>query len=134
MRLMFAAARWLMVLGLMISIGLHTVVIQSAAWAGMLVSYSMKSGSVVRAMSETFDGEHPCELCKLAQQQAENEPADDKQTPKVDGKIKVDLIAEEMPAIVISAPPPNVFTAVAEARLCVLQHTPDTPPPRRLMA
>jgi hypothetical protein len=130
---MFAAARWLMVLGLMVSIGLHTVVIQSAAWAGMLVSYSMKSGSIVQAVSDTFDGEHPCELCKLAQQ-AENEPADDKQAPKADGKIKMHLIAEEMPVIVISAPPPLFFTNAAEARLCVLQHTPATPPPRRLMA
>jgi len=123
-----------MVLGLMVSIGLHTVVIQSAAWAGMLVSYSLKSGSVVQAVSETFDGEHPCELCKLAQQQADKEPADDKQAPKVDGKLKVHLIAEVIPAVVISAPPPLVFTAAAEVRLCVLQHTPDTPPPRGLTA
>ena len=133
MRAMYAAARWLMVLGLMVSIGLHTVVIQSAAWAGMLVSYSMEKGSVVEAVSDTFDGEHPCALCKLAQQ-TENAPADDKQAPKVGGKLKLHLIAEVMPAIVISGPPPLHFSAVAEARLCVLNHTPDTPPPRRLMA
>lgn len=133
MRAMFAAARWMMVLGLMVSIGLHTVVIQSAAWAGMLVSYSMQKGSVVQAVSDTFDGEHPCELCKLAQQ-AENAAADDKQAPKVEGKVKVHLIAEVMPVIVISAPPPLVFSAAAEAQPCVLQHTPDTPPPRRLLA
>ena len=131
---MFTAARWMMVLGLMVSIGLHTVVIQTAAWAGMLVSYSLKSGSVVQAVSETFDGEHPCELCKLAQQQADPEPAEDKQAPKVDGKLKVHLIAEVIPAVVISAPPPLVFTTAAEVRLCVLQHTPDTPPPRGLTA
>jgi hypothetical protein len=131
---MFAAARWLMVLGLMVSIGLHTVVIQSAAWAGMLVSYSMQSGSVAQAVSETFDGEHPCALCKLAQQEAEKESTSGQQAPKADGKIKLHLIAQVVTAIVISAPPPIAFTTAAEARLCVLHHTPDTPPPRRLTA
>lgn len=130
MRAMFAAARWLMVLGLMVSIGLHTVVIQSAAWAGMLVSYSMEKGSVVQAVSDTFDGEHPCELCKLAHQ-AETAAADDKQTSKVDGKVKVHLIADTVAAIIISGPPPPVFSAATDARPCVLNHTPDTPPPRR---
>lgn len=133
MRAMFAAARWLMVLGLMVSIGLHTVVIQSAAWAGMLVSYSMEKGSVAQAVSDTFDGEHPCELCKLAHQ-AETAAADDKQTPKVDGKVKVHLIADVAAAIIISGPPPPVFATAADVRLCVLNHTPDTPPPRRRLA
>ncbi|MDP1591959.1 MAG: hypothetical protein Q8M07_29635 [Prosthecobacter sp.] len=128
---MFAAARWIMVLGLMVSIGLHTVVIQSAAWAGMLVSYSLEKGSVAQGVSETFDGAHPCPLCKLAKT-TESAPADDKQAPE--GKLKLHLIADAVPAIVISAPPPPVYPVRAEARLHVLNHTPDTPPPRRSLA
>lgn len=130
---MLAAARWMMVLGLMVSIGLHTVVIQSAAWAGMLVSYSMEKGSVVQAVSETFDGEHPCALCKLAKK-TESTPADDKQAPKMEHDLKLHLIAEASTAIVFSAPPPPDFPVRAEARPHVLSHTPDTPPPRRHLA
>ena len=129
---MLAAARLMMVLGLMVSIGLHTVVIQSAAWAGMLVSYSVEKGSVVQAVSETFDGEHPCPLCQLAKK-TESAPADNQQAPKADSKIKLHLIADAVPAIVISAPPAQVFPVRAEVRAFVLSESPDTPPPRRAL-
>lgn len=130
---MFAAARWIMVLGLMVSIGLHTVVIQSTAWASMLITYSIQKGSVAQAVAETFDGEHPCPLCQLAKK-AGSMPADDKQAPKADGKIKLHLIADAVSAIVISAPPPQVFPVRAEVRSFVLSQSPDTPPPRRSLA
>ncbi len=130
---MFAAARWLIVLSLMVSIGLHTVVIQSTAWAGMLITYSIQKGSVAQAVAETFDGEHPCPLCQLAKK-TENAPADNKQAPKADGKIKVHLIADALSAIVISAPPPQVFPVRTEVRAFVLSQSPDTPPPRRSLA
>ncbi len=130
---MFAAARWLMVFALMVSIGLHTVVIQSTAWASMLITYSMQNGSVSQAVAETFDGEHPCALCQLAKK-TESNPADQKQAPQTDGKIKVHLIADAVPAIVISAPPSRVFPVRTEVRAAVLSHSPDTPPPRRTLA
>ena len=130
---MFAAARWMMVLGLMVSIGLHTVVIQSAAWAGMLVSYSLEKGSVAQGVSETFDGSHPCPLCKLAKT-TEGTPADEKQAPKADGKLKLHLIADTVAAIIISGPPPSVYPVRVEAKLQVLNRLPDTPPPRRSLA
>ncbi|MDX2227402.1 MAG: hypothetical protein SFY92_09975 [Verrucomicrobiae bacterium] len=37
--------------------------LQMVAWAGMLIDYSQKSGIVV-AVAETFDGQHPCQMCK----------------------------------------------------------------------
>lgn len=122
-----------MVLGLMVSIGLHTVVIQSAAWAGMLVSYSLEKGSVAQGVTETFDGAHPCPLCKLAKT-TESTPVDEKQAPKAAGKLKLHLIADAVPAIVINGPPTAVYPVRAEAKLHVLSHTPDTPPPRRSLA
>lgn len=130
---MLAAARWLMVLGLMVSIGMHTVVIQSAAWAGMLVSYSLQNGSVTQAVADTFDGAHPCPLCHLAKK-TENTSSDDKQAPKAEGKVKLHLIAEATPPFVIDVLPPPVYFPAAEARPCVIRQTPDTPPPRVLRA
>jgi len=43
--------------------GGHWFILQSVAWAKMVMDYSRQT-SVQQALSETFDGEHPCDLCK----------------------------------------------------------------------
>ena len=53
-----------MILLLVFLIGGHWAILQSAAWAGMLVSYSEKS-TLSEALTKTFDGKNPCRLCKL---------------------------------------------------------------------
>jgi len=130
---MFAAARWLVVFALMVSIGLHTVVIQTTAWVSMLVQYTAQTGSIVQAVSDTFDGEHGCPLCKLAKQ-AQQSKGNDKQAPEATAKVKIHLIAEVVPAIIICALSPTVYSVHTEARCFVLPHSPATPPPRLLVA
>lgn len=44
--------------------GGHWAVLQTVAWGQMLTEYTRQSGSVLTAVEETFDGEHPCALCK----------------------------------------------------------------------
>ncbi len=39
------------------------IVLQSVAWAGMIVSYSEKAPLKI-GLTKTFDGKHPCCLCK----------------------------------------------------------------------
>jgi hypothetical protein len=39
------------------------MLLQSAAWAGMIVS-NLRHDSLKTAVSQTFDGQHPCPLCK----------------------------------------------------------------------
>jgi hypothetical protein len=56
--------RWLTVISLVILIGGHWAIVQTAAWAGMLVSYSQES-TLSDAFAKTFDGQNPCNLCKL---------------------------------------------------------------------
>jgi hypothetical protein len=48
---------------LLLTTGSHWVVLQSIAWMGMIVTYSEKAPLAV-ALKETFDGKHPCPLCK----------------------------------------------------------------------
>jgi hypothetical protein len=59
------------------------MLVQEVAWIGMLVSYTQDRG-LKRGVIETFDGEHPCELCKKAdqirQQEQPQEPTE-KQLP-----------------------------------------------------
>ena len=44
--------------------GGHWAVLQTVAWGQMLGDYARASGSVVTAVEQTFDGEHPCDLCR----------------------------------------------------------------------
>jgi hypothetical protein len=42
------------------------MLVQEVAWVNMLVTYTQESG-LKRGVIETFDGEHPCEMCKTAE-------------------------------------------------------------------
>jgi hypothetical protein len=59
------------------------MLVQEVAWVKMLVSYTQERG-LKRGVIETFDGNHPCKLCKKAaeirQQQHSQEPTE-KQVP-----------------------------------------------------
>lgn len=59
--------RWLVVIALVLSTGGHWALLQVCAWTGMVVSYS-QSATISEAISMTFDGEHPCKLCKVVKQ------------------------------------------------------------------
>jgi hypothetical protein len=48
------------------------MLVQEVAWAKMLVSYTQERG-LKRGVIETFDGNHPCELCAKASQLREEE-------------------------------------------------------------
>jgi hypothetical protein len=43
--------------------GAHWVALQTTAWTGMLISRTI-STSVSEAVESTFDGQHPCRVCK----------------------------------------------------------------------
>lgn len=59
------------------------MLVQEVAWVKMLVSYTQERG-LKRGVMETFDGNHPCGLCKkaaeLRQQEQPQDPAE-KQLP-----------------------------------------------------
>ncbi len=58
---------------LVLTLGLHWAALQSLAWASMIVRYSQQQTLAV-AISKTFDGEHPCGLCKIIQTARAGEP------------------------------------------------------------
>jgi hypothetical protein len=60
------------VLALAGSIGLHWAFLQSVAWVGMVLSYS-ENASLTEALVKTFDGRHPCPLCKQIAQSKQTE-------------------------------------------------------------
>jgi hypothetical protein len=74
---------------LVLSLGLHWALLQTVAWTGMVLAYSSGS-SLTEAVVKTFDGKHPCPLCKIIKQgRAEEQKR--QQAPQVDPTFKLDL-------------------------------------------
>jgi hypothetical protein len=53
----------LVVLALVMSLGAHWALLQTVAWTTMLTD-NLHSDSFCAAVTKTFDGNHPCPLCK----------------------------------------------------------------------
>ncbi len=130
---MKAVSRILLVAALMISIGLHWAVLQSAAWVGMAVTYTVKTGSVVQGLSKTFDGRHPCRLCHAVDEGTSSEKPKDSAPAKTVKVLKIDLAMTSVPAFIFQASPKlewPVFSQAASQRPL----SPEPPPPRRGVA
>jgi len=72
---------------LCLAIGLHWIAFQSLAWTTMLIEYSKKQPLSI-AISQTFDGNHPCSLCHAVSSGSHSEKKPDVQRPT----LKIDLI------------------------------------------
>ena len=54
----------MLVLALSLSLGAHWPILQSVAWTSMIVRFAW-SGTFSEALVKTFDGQHPCALCRM---------------------------------------------------------------------
>ncbi len=66
------ASQYLLIATLLVSMGGHWALLQTIAWGNMLVDFSSES-SFSEAMDKTFDGEHPCPLCKVVKKSKSEE-------------------------------------------------------------
>ncbi|HEY3855058.1 MAG TPA: hypothetical protein VGO67_11735 [Verrucomicrobiae bacterium] len=117
-------AKYILLLVLTCSIGLHWTLLQSVAWTGMIIDYTYTS-SLTEALAKTFDGKHPCPLCKqiAAGKQTEKK----KEFPLHLQKFE---FASEHSEVVFTPPQffclqPAVIFSISE-----LTHQPPAPPPR----
>lgn len=62
---------------LVLSLGLHWAALQTVAWTGMIVAYTQEAG-VRQGLAMTFDGAHPCPLCKAIEKGRTEEQQDQK--------------------------------------------------------
>jgi hypothetical protein len=111
---------------LIVSIGGHWVFLQSVAWVSMVIDYS-KDAPISVAVSKTFDGKHPCKLCKIVRHGQETEKKQD--AIKVKTKPDVWLVAGAISlpnADLIREPFPSV-TLLSRSR----GESPPVPPPRQ---
>ena len=117
-------SKWLVVLMLTLSLGFHWAFLQSIAWVGMVVTYS-QDGTLGEALSKTFDGKHPCKLCKAVQEGQKSE--------KKETALKLDIKKEFWSEAEITLPcPPTDFSLLPSFSHSALSRTetPPVPPPR----
>ncbi len=83
--------KWVAAVLLVLSLGLHWAVLQTVAWTGMIVAYSAQVG-VREGISRTFDGQHPCPLCKAIEKGRAEEREQSPKALKSGGKLDPALV------------------------------------------
>jgi hypothetical protein len=117
-------AKLILVLALASSIGLHWAFFQSLAWTSMLAD-NLRHDSLAQAVSRTFDGRHPCSLCKAIADAKKSEKKSE--FPLCFKTLEFPPAAEDFVLTV-----PARFSVPARAGVFAesLFETPPTPPPR----
>lgn len=120
--------RWVhaaLALALMCALNAHLPLMQIGAWAGMLVTYS-QGRTLAEAAAMTFDGEHPCPLCKAIKKQQE---AERKTLAPAFVSAKL-LIIHEHPACWVAPQAPVARIAAPNDSADASVTAPEVPPPR----
>lgn len=95
---------------LTLCLGLHWLVLQSVGWLGMFAAFA-QTDSLRDALSRTFDGQHPCAVCKFVSQGRRAEQSE----PRHTAPTKVDFAL------------PFATVALLHPRSEVPSHDPPTP-------
>lgn len=121
-------SRFAIVIALACTIGLHWALCQAVAWASMVATYSQEA-SLTEAIAKTFDGKHPCPLCKHISKSKRAEKTTDS---------TLDLKKLEFPyaTVVFFFNGPSIFWEMGDASGAspALTHAPPVPPPRASLA
>lgn len=125
--------RVILVLGAILHLtGGHWGILQGIAWAKMLVEYSQADG-LLEGARKTFDGQHPCCMCKSIATAKERESGKDR--PALPGIEKFSLKELRLPELISLRKPrcaafaPAGFMPPAPAGV-ILGESPPLPPPR----
>ena len=104
--------------------GMHWTLLQSFGWVQMFVTFA-QTEPVKQALIKTFDGNHPCQVCKLVQTGKETEKK--QETKKLQTKVEYWLGVKQTFLF-----PPGFFSNIALSSVTALARgePPLTPPPR----
>ncbi len=108
--------------------GGHWAVLQTIAWTKMLAD-NLQTATLEAALTKTFDGKHPCKLCKSID-------AGKRAEKKADLPLEIKKLefVSQCPVFVFSAPQDfrlvPVFASISDG----LTHRPSVPPPRSFTA
>lgn len=114
-----------MIVAALSATGTHWLALQSFAWTAMLAE-NLHNGSLEQAVRCTFDGKHPCCLCR--------EIARDKQSEKKsDAQIELKKLDYSLGDFEIACCPPSAFYELRAVNdsAASLTRAPLVPPPRQ---
>jgi len=116
--------KFLVVAALVLTTGAHWAALQTVAWTTMLAS-NLRSHSMSEAVSQTFDGEHLCPLCRAIAAAKKSE----KKSEAVSSTIKLEFPPTAQRFFLN---PPAQFEVLPAADLFadLLSQKPPVPPPR----
>jgi hypothetical protein len=126
--------RLFLVLLAALSVGLHWGAVQLVGWASMTLEYS-RTVPLSDALEMTFDGKHPCKLCKLVAKEGPLSENDEKQAPGKKFELKslvATLWPEEIP-LALCSDRSSPWTG-PDARARSKRDRPPLPPPRGPMS
>jgi hypothetical protein len=119
--------KFVLVLTLACSIGLHWAFLQSLAWTGMLAD-NLRRDSLAQAVKHTFDGQHPCQLCKAIAAGKKSEQKGE--WTSCFKTLEFPLATKDF---TLTAPDGFALAFHAPFFARTLTETPPTPPPRRAL-
>jgi hypothetical protein len=121
-------AHLLLIVALVTATGTHWVILQSVAWTSMLAQ-NLQEAPVSDALVKTFDGKHPCNICKAITHGKQSEKKSEFPAPVK----KWDFVSEHVTFVFSS---PREFWLVPERDLIFrdLAHSPLRLPPRAFSA
>ena len=120
--------RGMVVVTICLSLGLQWAALQGIAWTGMLISFAQE-GSLVEAMTKTFDGAHPCPMCKAV---AAGKKQDQKTELKSPLK-KIEAVVAQVSRLIAPPAETMVYPTLTERAVSRLA-APQGRPPRALTA
>jgi hypothetical protein len=117
-------SRCLVVAALVMATGGHWILLQSVAWVGMAIHFTQEDGFSV-ALQKTFDGKHPCRLCKVVEEGRKASP----QHEMLKLETKIDFFFGSKPTFNL---PSLDYPAICFSPATMLPRTeaPPLPPPR----
>ena len=117
----------LMIVAILAATGAHWLAFQSVAWAAMLAE-NLQTSSLERAIQCTFDGKHPCCLCKEIAKAKQSEKKSDVQV-----ELKKSDFSHNRFEFVFAAP--SHFYEVGDPKTSAISITepPSLPPPEKLL-
>lgn len=96
-----------MVAALILTTGLHWAALQTVAWTAMLADH-LGTQSLAEAVSQTFDGEHQCPLCKAIAAGKKSE----KKSEAVSATLKMEFPLGTEQFTLVSPTPVSAFSLV----------------------
>jgi hypothetical protein len=105
------------------------LVLQSVAWTGMLIKYSQQA-CLAEAVAQTFDGDHPCNICKGIERKKE---IDEEENVPIEKQWDIKFFAS--PRVRIIYPPTSFdLQPVVRQEALTWADAPPVPPPRNTVS